>query len=85
MRVRKLGVGALAWRGGSLEGGQVGDVPVDVLERYAHKLQVLEPIPQPEPEAVVTEVLISTSTGEETRLTSVKSKAKPRARKRKSR
>lgn len=49
MRVRKLGLGALAWRGGSLNGGQVGDVPIDVLERYAHKLEILDPMPAPEP------------------------------------
>ena len=49
MRVRKLGLGALAWRGGSLAGGEVGDVPIDVLERYAHKLEVLDPMPAPEP------------------------------------
>ena len=49
MRVRKLGLGALAWRGGSLAGGEVGDVPVDVVERYAHKLQVLDSVPEPEP------------------------------------
>ena len=83
MRVRKLGLGALAWRGGSLNGGEVGDVPVDVVERYAHKLEILDPMPAAE--AVVTEVPVSTSTGEERRLTSVKPKAKPRARKRKSR
>lgn len=67
MRVRKLGLGALAWRGGSLNGGEVGDVPPEVAERYAHKLQVLEPDPPPEPVAVESV------------------KAKPRARKRKSR
>jgi len=59
VRVRKLGLGALAWRGGSLNGGEVGDVPVEVAERYAHKLEILEvldsmPAPEPisEPEPV---------------------------------
>lgn len=49
MRVRKLGLGALAWRGGSLNGGEVGDVPVQVVEAYAHKLVILDPAPLPEP------------------------------------
>jgi hypothetical protein len=49
VRVRKLGLGALAWREGSLNGGEVGDVPIDVLERYAHKLEVLDPMPAAEP------------------------------------
>jgi len=49
VRVRKLGLGALAWRGGSLNGGEVGDVPVEIVERYMHKLEVLDPMPAPEP------------------------------------
>lgn len=47
--VRKKGLGALAWRGGSLAGGETGRVPVAVVEAYAHKLEVLEGVRAPEP------------------------------------
>lgn len=47
MLVRKLGAGTLAWRGGSLAGGETGDVPLAIAERYAHKLAFLEDAPTP--------------------------------------
>lgn len=49
MRVRKLGSAALVWRGGTLEGGQEGDLPQEVVERYLHKLEVLDELPAPTP------------------------------------
>ena len=58
MRVRKLGSGALVWASGSLSGGEVGDVPVEVVRRYAHRLQVLEELP-PEGPVVPDEVAVT--------------------------
>ena len=55
MRVRKLGSGALVWASGSLSGGEVGDVPVEVVRRYSHRLEVLEELP-PEGPVVPDEV-----------------------------
>jgi hypothetical protein len=49
IRARKLGNGALAWRGGSLQPGQDGLVPESIARAYAHKLLILDAAPQPEP------------------------------------
>jgi hypothetical protein len=56
MRVRKLGAGSLTWRGGQLAGGESGDVPLEVVERYAAKLEVLEELPPPRPVVADTPV-----------------------------
>lgn len=49
MRIRKLGSGALVTRAGTLNGGEEGDLPAEIVERFAHKLEILEPMPAPEP------------------------------------
>lgn len=58
MRVRKLGSGALVWASGSLSGGEVGDVPVEAVRRYSHRLEVLEELP-PEGPVVPDEVVVT--------------------------
>lgn len=40
-----MGSGALVWASGSLSGGEVGDVPIEVVRRYSHRLEVLEELP----------------------------------------
>lgn len=75
MRVRKLGPGALSWASGSLEGGQTGDVPLEVVERYAHKLEVLEELPPLRP--VVTDVAVPVVTDVDVKPKRVRKKKEP--------
>jgi len=56
MRVKKLGSGSLSWGAGTISGGEVGDVPADVVRRYAHKFRILEPTPRPKPIRVTPDI-----------------------------
>jgi len=51
VRVRKLGSGPLVTRAGTLNGGEETDLPREVVAAYAHKLEILEPLPAPKPAA----------------------------------
>jgi len=49
MRVRKLGSGSLVTRAGTLQGGEVGELPSEIVAAYAHKLEILDELPTPQP------------------------------------
>jgi hypothetical protein len=49
VRVRKLGTGTLSWGAGHVDGGQEASIPYGVAIRYAHRLEFLEDMPQPDP------------------------------------